>query len=227
MSPSREEILSCIDYTLIKPDATYDYVKKFCNDAITHSFFGVAILPIYLPIAKQELKGSNVKIISFVSYPMGNNPIELKSHTAKLLLKEGVDEIDMVINTSALFSEEIEKVKSEIEEINRIIHREQKLLKIIIELPIIGYENANKVCEIINRAQADYVSTSAGFKSFKPLGWRPVSVQHIQFLKKSLDSNIKVKASGGIRTHKQLMALIKAGASRIGTCSASIIRRVK
>jgi deoxyribose-phosphate aldolase len=219
-----EEMAKKIDQTNLKPDTTEEYLKKFFIEAKKNGFFSVAILPAHIKLAKQILKGSDVKIDTTAGFPLGSIPPELKEFEAAQAVEDGADEIDMVINNCALKSGKYDVVKKDVESVVRAA--DGRVVKVILEVPLLTREEVRKACEIAKGAGADFVKTSTGFSGLKK--WRPTTVEDIEFLKKIVGKEMKVKAAGGIGTTKKAVAILKAGADRIGAShGVDIIKGLK
>jgi deoxyribose-phosphate aldolase len=212
---TREELARRIDQTLLEPYTSKTEMEAFCNQARKYGFAGVAILPVHVPIARRVLDGSDVKVVAAIGFPLGSLPTELKVSEAEWCIENGADELDMVMNIGALKTGDFDVVKRDIEEVVRVA--KGRTVKVILEVPLLTKDEVIKACNIAKEAGAHFVKTSTGFKGFK--GWRPTTVEDVKLLRQAVGTSMKVKAAGGIRTTEQAIALIEAGADRIGTSS--------
>ncbi len=203
-----------IEHTLLKQDATNDDLIKLLNEAKEYKFFGVCINGNNVKFAKEYLKNTTVKIISVVGFPLGACLSEVKAFEAVKAVENGADEIDMVINVQSLKDKDYLYTQNDIETVKKAIGNIP--LKVIIETDLLSREEIIKACEIIKSAKADFAKTSTGFVK-NGVG---AKVEDIKLMKEILkNSNVKIKASGGIKIYEQAIALIEAGALRLGTSS--------
>lgn len=216
---TRKELVQKIDQTKLNEEATEKEMSEFLEEAKKYGFVSVAILPVHVKLAKQILKGSDVKIDTTVGFPLGSMPQEFKELEAKNMVEAGADEIDMVINHCALKSGKYDFVKKDIEGV--INAADGRVVKVILEVPLRTPEEVKKACEIAMEAGADFVKTSTGFKRFK--NWRPTTVEDVKLMRGIVGDKMKIKAAGGIRTTEQALAMLEAGADRIGTSSGVTI----
>ena len=200
-----------IEHTILKADTSLEEVSKLCTEAIKHKFFGVCVPPYFVKAAAQNLKGSEVKIVTVVGFPLGYNTTPAKVEEARKAIDEGADEIDMVINVAALKNGDFNFVVNDIQSVATLVHLKGNKLKVIIETALLTEEEKLKACEICAEVNVDFVKTSTGFAK------SGASVEDVKLLRANLPAKIKIKASGGIKTKEQASALVKAGADRIGT----------
>ena len=200
-----------IDHTLLKPTATATDIKNLCKEAIDNDFFAVCVNSCYVELAKKELKNSGVKVCSVVGFPLGAIHTDAKAFEAKLAIDNGADEVDMVINLGLIKSQNWEMVQKDIEMVKNAIGN--KVLKVILETSYLNEEEITKVCEIAVLAQADYLKTSTGFAS------NGATEEDVRLMKKAVNNQAKIKASGGIRDLSTALTFIKLGVTRIGTSS--------
>ena len=200
-----------IDHTLLKPTATATDIKNLCKEAIDNDFFAVCVNSCYVELAKKELKNSRVKVCSVVGFPLGAMHTDAKAFEAKLAIDNGADEVDMVINLGLIKSQNWEMVQKDIEMVKNAIGN--KVLKVILETSYLNEEEITKVCEIAILAQADYLKTSTGFAS------SGATEEDVRLMKKAVNNQAKIKASGGIRDLSTALIFIKLGVTRIGTSS--------
>ena len=218
---TREKIASLIDQTLLKPDATKDDIRRLCREAMDYGFWSICINPSYIPLAASILQDTEIKICSVVSFPLGANTPEVKAFEAEKALRDGANEIDMVINLGALKSGDYELVKRDIRSVVEQGIRFQRgiIVKVIIETGLLIDSEKALACKVVKESGANFVKTSTGINS------RGATVQDVEFIRRLVGPEFGVKASGGIRTYEDAIKLIEAGANRIGTSSGvSIIK---
>lgn len=208
-------IAAIIDHTLLKPNATYKDFKLLCEQAVQYGFCSVCVPPFMVETCKKALIGTDVKVCTVIGFPLGYNNYLVKLIEAKQAIKNGADEIDAVINISALKSKDFNYIEREIALLRKTTLN--KVLKIIIETAYLNNDEKEKIAKIILNNNVDFLKTSTGFA---PSG---ANVEDIKLFKKILKNNVKIKASGGISTYKQAEELIRAGASRLGTSKSLIL----
>jgi len=207
-----------IDYTLIKPTATKDEVIKLCWEAEKYGFGCVVVNSTYVSLARHMLEATNVKVCSTVGFPVGAGLLEVKAFEALKVVEFGAEEIDMVMNTSALKSKDYEAVKKDIQAVLRVKKSNLKVIvKVIIETGLLTDEEKIKACKLAREAGADFVKTSTGL-----LGGE-ATVKDVKLMRRVVGRDMGVKAAGGIRTLKEALSMIKAGANRIGTSTGVAI----
>jgi len=209
-----EELASIIDHTLLKPDATEDQIIKICSEAKEYSFASVCINPCYVRLAAKELKDTKVKVCTVIGFPLGAATTALKAAEAADAVKNGADEVDMVINIGALKSGNIKAVEEDIKAVVYAV-KPKAIVKVIIETCLLTDEEKVKACMAAKTAGADFVKTSTGF------GTGGAKVEDIKLMRKTVGNSMRIKASGGIRDYDTAKAMIEAGADRIGA-SASV-----
>lgn len=204
-----------IDHTLIKPTATKDDVIKLCWEAEKYGFACAVVNPNYVSLAKHMLEATDVKVCSTVGFPVGAGLPEVKAFEARKVVDLGAEEIDMVMNTSALKSKDYEAVKKDIKAVLEVKHSNANIIvKVIIETGLLTNEEKRIACTLSREVGADFVKTSTGL-----LGG-DATVKDVKLMRKAVGKDMGVKAAGGIRTLKQALAMIEAGANRIGTSTA-------
>lgn len=207
-----EDLNKYIEHTLLKQDASCEEFVKLFDEAIENKFIGICINPDFIKFAKEYLKGSDVKIVTVIGFPLGANKSEVKAYEAKMAVKDGADELDMVINVSLLKRKDYEAVQRDIEMVKEACG--DKLLKVILETDLLTKEEIEKACELCVKAKADFVKTSTGFVK-NGVG---AKVEDVELMYKTVSPfGLKVKASAGIRDKQKAIEMIKAGASRLGT----------
>jgi deoxyribose-phosphate aldolase len=210
---SHSEIARLIDHTLLKPDATADKIAKLCAEARDHNFASVCVNPFWVPSAAQELSGSRVKTCTVVGFPLGANTTATKIFETGKSLRSGAQEIDMVINIGALIGGDHGAVLADIRGVVEESHGANAIVKVILETCLLNEEQKVTACKMCVDAGADFVKTSTGFST------GGATVQDIALMRKTVGPTIGVKASGGVRSYADVMKMVEAGATRIGTSS--------
>lgn len=209
-------IAKYIDHTILKPQATVDEVKKLCKEAREYNFASVCVNGCHAKLVSSELRGSGVKTCVVVGFPLGAMTKEVKEFETSDAIRNGAQEIDMVINVGALKDKNYVLVKEDIEAVVNAA-KGKALVKVIIETCLLTDEEKIKACEIAKEAKADFVKTSTGFST------GGATKEDISLMRKTVGEGLGVKASGGVRDYKTAMDMINAGASRIGASSSIYI----
>ncbi len=204
-----------IDHTILKPTTLISDIEKLCAEANQYSFAAVCVPPNFVKKAKELLVGSSVKIATVIGFPFGYSAVEAKIAEILLAIVDGVDELDVVINISAIKNNDWLYLANEINHIMPIIRSNGKVVKIIIESGILTDEEIIKCCEIYGLAGIDYLKTSTGYAE------KGASVEAVSLFRLHLPAQVQIKASGGIRDYAFAKQLIDAGATRLG-CSAGV-----
>ena len=204
-----------IDHTLLKQDAQPEQIIKLCEEAKEFDFMSVCVNPAYVPLAAECLKGSDVKVCTVIGFPLGMNLTKTKIQEAELAIKEGAEEIDMVINVGMLKAGHDQYVEEEIRELKAVAG--SRVLKVIIETCLLTDEEKVRACIASKNAGADFVKTSTGFST------GGATIHDVALMRKTVGPEMGVKASGGVRTHEDLLAMVEAGATRIGTSNGTKI----
>ncbi len=210
-----ENLASYIDHTLLKPEASAEAVRQLCHEAREHGFASVCVNSCRVPLAAAELRGSSVVVCAVVGFPLGAMDSDAKAFEAKKAVEAGAREIDMVINIGALKDEAYDLVEEDIRKVKQECG--SLVLKVILETCLLSKEEIVRACEIARRAGADYVKTSTGFSK------GGATVEDVALMRRTVGSAMGVKASGGVRSRKDALAMIEAGASRIGASSGVAI----
>ena len=209
-----KSINNYIEHTILKSDASVSDIEKVVNEAKKHNFLGICINPNYVQLAKKLLNDTQIKIVTVVNFPLANNTSDMTKYQIERVLSFGADEIDTVINISALKSKNYKQVEDDL-----IVTREAAKnhnLKVILETDLLTKEEIKIACEISAQAGANFVKTSTGFVK----GGVGAKVEDVKLMKEIVSPyNIEVKASGGIKNYKQAIDLINSGATRLGTSS--------
>ena len=208
-----------IDHTLLKADATKAEVTQVLAEALKYDFASVCIQPCYVSYAAQYLKGSDVKVCTVIGFPLGANTSAVKAFETADAIKNGADEIDMVINIGALKDGQDETVLNDIVAV--VQAAQDKTVKVILETCLLSEEEIVKACQLCMQAKADFVKTSTGFST------GGATIENVRIMKAAIDNPMQVKAAGGIRTYEDLLKMVEAGASRIGTSAGCSIMQKK
>ncbi|MTV83261.1 deoxyribose-phosphate aldolase [Secundilactobacillus folii] len=204
-----------IDHTILNADATETDVEKVINEAIKYDFASVCINPYWVKKTHAALRDSDVNTCTVIGFPLGATSTASKVFEAQQAIKDGADELDMVINVGELKAKHDDAVVADIKALADAIHAEGKLLKVIIETSLLNNEEKVRACELAEKAGADYVKTSTGFST------AGAKVEDVALMRKTVGDRLGVKASGGVHSKAEAEAMIAAGASRIGA-SASV-----
>ena len=204
-----------IDHTLLKQDASPEQIVKLCEEAKEFDFMSVCVNPAYVPLAANCLEGSDVKVCTVIGFPLGMNLTKTKVEEAELCIKQGADEIDMVINVGMLKAGHNDYVKEEIRLLKEVAG--SRVLKVIIETCLLTDEEKVRACQLSKEAGADFVKTSTGFST------GGATAHDVALMRATVGPDMGVKASGGVRTHEDLLAMVEAGANRIGTSNGTKI----
>ncbi len=205
------EIMKFIDHTSLKSFATWEDIKKLCEEAILYKTACVCVPPCYIKRINDTFH-DEINICTVVGFPLGYSTTQAKITECKQAIKDGVNEVDMVINISDVKNKEYKKVEDEINALKETVG--DKILKVIIETCYLNEEEKIAMCHAVTNAGADYIKTSTGF------GTGGATIEDIKLFKKHIGTNVKIKAAGGIKTICDLQAFINEGCSRIGTSSA-------
>jgi deoxyribose-phosphate aldolase len=210
-------IAQYIDHTLLKPATTIHELKKLCEEAIQYNFYAVCVPPPLVKNARGILVNSGVKTATVIGFPFGYSIARAKQAEAQQAIQDGADELDVVINLIALKSKAWQYLELEMEAIVEEAHAQNRLVKVIIESGILTDEEIIKCCEIYAKTGVDFLKTSTGYAE------KGATIEAVQLMRAHLPSDIKIKASGGIRSYEQADQYIKAGANRLGTSSGVAI----
>ena len=207
------ELNKYIDHTLLKPEAIKEQITKLCQEARQYDFASVCVNTCYVPLAKQLLAGSDVKVCCVVGFPLGAMDTVSKAFEAKTAVENGAQEVDMVINIGALKDKDYDYVTKDIAAV--VEASKPAIVKVIIEACLLTDEEKVEACKCSMNAKAEFVKTSTGFSTH---GATP---EDVALMKKTVGNVCKVKAAGGVRSYDDAMKMIEAGADRLG-CSAGI-----
>ena len=198
-----------IDHTALKPNTNKESILKLIAEAKTYDFASVCVNPCWVALAHQELKNTDVKVCTVIGFPLGANTTEVKVFETKDAIEKGAQEIDMVINIAMLKDKEYDYVENEIHQIVEAA-KDKAIVKVIIETCLLTDEEKIKACELSQKAGADFVKTSTGFST------GGATVHDIALMRKTVGAEMGVKAAGGVHTHEEALAMVEAGATRIG-----------
>lgn len=204
-------LVSIIDHTLLKPDATAEQVEILCEQALKYHFGAVCVNSYWVAYCKAALAGSSVKVGATIGFPLGAMSTKAKVFDTKQSIKDGATEIDMVINIGELKSGNLAAVANDIREVVRVAHKMGAIVKVILETCLLTDEEKVTACLIAKEAGADFVKTSTGFST------GGATIEDIRLMRSVVGPEMGVKASGGIRSLADAQAMIEAGATRIGT----------
>lgn len=210
------ELNRMIDHTILKADASKEAVMQIIEEAKKYHFYSVCINPSWVALAKEQLQGEPVAVCTVIGFPLGANTPETKAFETTDAINNGADEVDMVINIGALKSKDDQQVQKDIEAVVEAA-KDRALVKVIIETSLLDREEIIRACEIAKAAGADFVKTSTGFST------GGAKVEDVRLMRETVGPEMGVKASGGIHNEEEAMAMIEAGATRIGTSAGVAI----
>lgn len=211
-----EKISKYIDHTILNADASEKDIQKLCIEAKEYDFKTVCINPTWVDYATHLLEGSDVGITTVIGFPLGANTPEIKAAEAKQAVEKGVADVDMVINIGALKNEDYATVLNDIETVVEAVAG-KAIVKVIIETSLLTKTEKIRACEIAKQAGADFVKTSTGFST------GGATIEDVQLMRATVGPKMGVKASGGVRSYEDAIAMIEAGATRIGASSGIAI----
>lgn len=200
-----------IDHTLLKADSVEMQFAKLCQEAKDYDFKTVCVNPSWIKYCKEALKGSDVEVCTVIGFPLGQMTTAAKAFEAQDAIANGANEVDMVINISALKDKKIDYVINDIKEVKKACG--DHVLKVIIEICLLTDEEIVEACKAVVAANADFVKTSTGFST------HGATVEAVKLMKDTVKDQALVKAAGGVRSYEGLLEMIEAGADRIGTSS--------
>jgi len=212
-----DELARLIDHTLLKPEATPAEVQRVCEEALRYHFASVCVNPGYVPLVAQALRGSEVKVCTVVGFPLGATSTAAKVCETQIAIAQGAQEIDMVLAIGLLKAGELRAVEADIAAVAAVCRAQGALLKVILETALLTDEEKVLACQLAVSAGAHYVKTSTGFSR------GGATAADIALMRRTVGPHIGVKASGGVRTYADALAMLEAGASRIGASSSVAI----
>ncbi len=217
VQPRGTEIAAWIDHTLLRPEATATQVKKLCEEARQYYFANVCVNPVYVPLARSFLRDSGIGVCAVIAFPLGAILPEDKAYEARRVIDNGATEVDMVINLGALKSESFGLMLNDILFVTQEAHERGAMVKVIIEVALLTRREKILACLLGQAAGADYVKTSTGF------GPGGATLEDVALMRRVVGPGTGVKAAGGIRTYQDALAMITAGANRIGASTGVAI----
>ena len=203
------ELSKYIDHTLLKADATVDQIKTLCEEAAEYNFMSVCINPVHIPLAKELLADSDVKVCTVIGFPLGANATAVKAFEAKMAVEDGADEVDMVINIDAAKAGDWETVEKDVRAVVEAVP-EEVVVKVIIETSLLNDEEKTLASQAAQRGGTDFVKTSTGFST------GGATLEDVTLMRQAVGPDLGVKASGGVSNYAEAMAMIEVGATRIG-----------
>jgi deoxyribose-phosphate aldolase len=213
MSITKAQFARMIDHTLLKNTAIRKDIELLCSEALEFGFASVCVHPFYVGMCSSILHKSSTKVCTVIGFPHGMHRTGVKIAETMQAIHDGAQEIDMVIQVGALIDGDKDIVWNDIRSVVDTAHQSGAVVKAIIETSVLNEEQKISACEIVSDAGADFIKTSTGFAG------GGATIEDIRLLRSHIDPDIQVKASGGIRTFEQALAMIQAGATRIGTSS--------
>jgi deoxyribose-phosphate aldolase len=213
VATSGSELAGLIDHTILKPEATRDDVARHCDEALTHGFASVCVNGVHAGFVAERLKGSTVRTCAVLGFPLGASGAQAKAHEAAFLVQAGADELDMVLDIGALREGDLARVEVDMRAVRTACPG--KVLKVILETSLLNDAQKEAACHIAVQVGADFVKTSTGFST------GGAATADVQLMRRIVGQTLGVKASGGIRDAQTALAMVQAGASRIGA-SASV-----
>ena len=204
----KNKILGIVDHTLLKQTSTWEQIKELCDGGMENNTASVCIPPYFVKTAKEYTEGK-LPICTVIGFPNGNMTTATKVFETEDAVKNGADEIDMVINIGLVKEGKYEEVLEEINAIKKVCNG--KLLKVIIETCLLTEEEKIKMCEVVTKSDAEYIKTSTGFST------GGATLEDIKLMREHCGEDLKIKAAGGIKSFEDAEEFIKAGADRLGT----------
>ena len=216
---SPASLAGMIDHTLLKPDVTRQQIVQISREALQYGFAAVCVNPIWVRQVAEILRGSAVKTCAVVGFPLGATMPDVKAYETRRVILEGAAEVDMVINIGALKGGDMDAVESDIRGVVQVAREYGSVVKVIIETGLLSRDEKITACLLSKKAAADFVKTSTGFA----IGG--ATVPDVKLMRETVGEELRVKASGGVRSYADAVAMVQAGADRIGTSSGvSIVR---
>ncbi len=203
------------EHTILKPDTTHEEVERVCREALQYHFAGVCVPPYFLEQAADLLQDSEVELVTVIGFPYGYNSTMSKFEEVEDAMQNGALHLDVVINIAAVKNQNWDHVETELATLTRLAHSEDRLIKVIAESGMMSEVELDLIIRVANEVGIDYLKTSTGMNG------TGATVEAVEQMRKGLNSSIRIKASGGIRTRETALEMIRAGADRIGA-SASV-----
>ena len=209
-----QDIFSKIDHTVLKAFTTWEDVEKLCDEAVKHKMASVCVPPCYVKKIKDKYN-DELKICTVIGFPLGYNVTEVKELETVCALRDGADEIDMVINICEVKNGNFGYVEDEIARLRKLT--QGKILKVIVETCYLTEEEKKRLCKIVSKVKVDFIKTSTGF------GSGGATIEDIRLFKENIGDDVKMKASGGIKTKEGMILYLNEGCQRLGTSSATVL----
>jgi deoxyribose-phosphate aldolase len=215
----KQNLASRIDHTILKPDAARDQVLRLCAEAREYGFASVCVNPCYVPLVREALAGSGVKVCAVAGFPLGASRPEVKAFEAAAAVREGAGEVDMVINVGLVKDGDYQALEHEVKEVVKAVKdvNPEALVKVIIETCLLTGTEKEEVCRTLLKTGADFVKTSTGFST------GGAAVEDVALIRRIVGNKMRIKASGGIRSYERAAAMVQAGADRLGTSNGIAI----
>lgn len=209
-----QDIFSKIDHTVLKAFTTWEDIEKLCDEAVKYKMASVCVPPCYVKKIKDKYN-DELKICTVIGFPLGYNVTEVKELETVCALRDGADEIDMVINICEVKNGNFAYVEDEIARLRKLT--EGKILKVIVETCYLTEEEKKRLCQIVSKVKVDFIKTSTGF------GSGGATIEDIRLFKENIGDDVKMKASGGIKTKEDMILYLNEGCQRLGTSSATVL----
>jgi deoxyribose-phosphate aldolase len=216
--PAADGLASLIDHTLLKPDATREQIETLCREAAQFCFASVCVNPNWVPLCRELLRGTGVKVCTVIGFPSGAHAPDVKAYEARRAVDQGAEEVDMVINIGALKSKDYALVEQDIRGVVQAVGKDT-VVKVILETALLTREEKIMGCTLAKAAGADFVKTSTGFAG------GGATVEDVMLMRETVGPEMGVKASGGVRTKEEAEAMVAAGATRLGASAGVKIVR--
>ncbi len=210
-------IAATIDHTVLKPDSTLQSVETLVQEAVQHRFASVCILPWHVVDARRMLGDDPLPVCTVIGFPLGASTTANKVQEAIDAIRNGAREIDMVASITALKSGQYDRLAGDVRQVTAAVHDHGAIVKVIIETCLLTHDEKLRMCDVVTHADADYIKTSTGFST------GGATIDDVRLLRRHVGPNVLVKASGGIRDAQTALAMIDAGAARLGTSSGVAI----
>jgi deoxyribose-phosphate aldolase len=215
------EITPLIDYSLLKADVSWSDISKAVEETAEEGYAALCIPPYYVQKVKKAMpsdRENHPAVCTVIGFPLGYSKTSAKVEEVKKAIDEGADELDAVINICAVKDKEWAYIENDIDAMTRASHMRSKKIKIILETALLNSREIQKICEIINRQECDFAKTSTGFST------AGADATIIRLMRRLLNEQVQIKASGGIKTYAQALEMVEAGATRIGASNPKMLR---
>lgn len=213
----KKTVVSMIDHAVLKPEDKDADVLRECEISVKYGVASVCVKPCHVALAREVLKGSKVKVSTVIGFPHGSTTTACKVYEATEAIESGAEELDMVINIGKLLEDDYAYVRDDIAGVVSVAHAKGAIVKVIIETALLDIDHKAQACKLAEEAGADFVKTSTGFNG------RGATLEDICIMRGAVGTNMKLKASGGIKTFEQAIQFVNAGCERLGTSSTAAI----